>query len=87
MYDQQMQDRFRRYQIHDAEFQNHYIPDAKYVHDKILDRLTLQQRDTLVSHNGEAEAILSSGRQVGAMSGYGVAGYVDELAHTLCSKP
>jgi hypothetical protein len=73
-------------QAHGDEFIRRFLSDAKYDHDQIIDRLSAAKRDQLKSHNGEADLIIEVGHFVGAMQGYGVANYLDELAKTLCSK-
>jgi hypothetical protein len=76
----------RSYQVHDAQFQNQFLSDAKYDADRIIDRLPAEKRDELVKHNGQAEASLSLARGVGANDELMIAAYLDALAKTLCSK-
>lgn len=81
----QMQERLDRMNKHELDFRIRYMSDAKYIHDQIMDRLSLEQRDTLTSHNGQAESNLSWSMMAGAFNEQVIATYLDELAKALCS--
>jgi hypothetical protein len=79
-------ERERRNDNHTFEFRNQYMSDAKYIHDQIMNRLTVEQRDALANRNKNAESNLSLSMLSGAFNEYQIAGYLDELAKTLCSQ-
>ena len=83
-YDQQAQKMMQGYRDHEAQFQGQFISDAKYDHDKIIDRIPAATRDSLVFHNQQAEETLVLGRSVGAQDENALATYLDELAKSLC---
>jgi hypothetical protein len=82
----QIQDMVSRDQKHNADFQNGFMSDARYVHDQIIDRLPVAQRDALTSHNGQAEGSLVFVRLFGANDELEIAAYLDQLSKALCSK-
>jgi hypothetical protein len=77
-------EREKGYREHLTHFQNDYLPDAKYFHDQIMSRLSLDERNELTKQNGQAEGSLTLARAVGADDEHIVAAYLDALAHTLC---
>jgi hypothetical protein len=81
----QQQDRMMRESRHDSEFDTQ-LSDAKYLHDKIIEQLTPDQRDELAKNNGQAEVSVTFARTVGARDEYLVAAYLDQLAKAVCPQ-
>jgi hypothetical protein len=80
------QHQFSEYQVHDAQFRNKFLSDAKYMRDLLLERLPPKTADALRAQNGEAEAYLQIGTRAGAGNERIIATYLDELADGLCSS-
>jgi hypothetical protein len=82
---QRVEDDHRR-NAHELDFINSYMPEAKFLHDKIMDRLTVTQRDSLTTHNSPAETNLTYTMMAGAFSEDKIAAYLNDMAKELCHE-
>jgi hypothetical protein len=72
--------------MHSSEFRSKYMPDAKYLRDLLMDRVSPKAAELLKQNNSQAEINLSMSRLDGTDNEYGIANYLDELARAVCPQ-
>lgn len=87
LYRQEISAQVGSIQAHEADFRNKFMPDAKYLHDLLIDRVPPDEATTLRGSNEKADMSLTTSMLFGELTEYAIADYLDALANTVCSQP
>ena len=75
------------YDTHDKNFRETYVSEAKYLRDRLIDKLPPETADALLKNNAQSDMNLTSNEMAGSGNENKIAIYLDELALAVCPTP